>query len=299
MKFDIINAFRGFCNDLSMTKDSLESISKRYRNITKIINRCYWDSDSEVAHSLYVGSYGRGTKIDDSDIDLLVILPYAMYSKYDAYLYGKQSSFLQDVKNSIKKTYSTTDIRADGQIISVKFSDGTHIEVLPAFNNSDGNSFTYADTNNGGGWKVCNPRAEIKAISDMDAITRGNLKRLCKMTRVWRDYHSVNISGIIIDILAYRFLNTWKYKESSFIYYDWMARDFFEYMSNIPEQSKYQVMGSGRYVYSNYHFQYKAKLAYDKALAAIDMQDNYSVTANDYWREIYGARFPRVQGKTT
>ncbi len=39
-------------------------ISKRYQRITKAINLEFWDSNSETAHSRYVGSYGRGTAID-------------------------------------------------------------------------------------------------------------------------------------------------------------------------------------------------------------------------------------------
>lgn len=294
MSFDVIKAFRAFCENLTMSRSELESISNRYHNITKIINKCYWNSLSEVAHSLYVGSYGRGTKINNSDIDLLVVLPSSVYHKYNNYIWNKQSSFLQDVKYSIKRTYSSTDIRADGQVISVNFYDNTHIEVLPVFENSDGNSFIYADTNNGGCWRVCDPRAEIQATSDLNKATKGNLKNLCKMARAWREEQKVNISGILIDILACRFLKNWKYKDSSFIYYDWMSRDFFEYLASVPEQSKFQAMGSGRYVASDYHFQYRAKLAYKKALSAIENQDIYPETANEYWRDIYGYRFPRL-----
>lgn len=47
--------------------DTRNSISKRYKTITKAVNGDFWDSDSETAHSRYVGSYGRGTAIDTSE----------------------------------------------------------------------------------------------------------------------------------------------------------------------------------------------------------------------------------------
>ncbi len=50
-------------------------IAKRYRTVTRAINREFYDSYSEVEHSLYVGSYGRCTAVDTSDIDIMVILP--------------------------------------------------------------------------------------------------------------------------------------------------------------------------------------------------------------------------------
>ncbi len=66
---------------IPMTTRSL--VSTRYKTITKAINKEFWNSTSEAAHSLYVGSYGRGTAIDTSDIDILVELPQAEYERYD------------------------------------------------------------------------------------------------------------------------------------------------------------------------------------------------------------------------
>lgn len=58
---------------ISLEQRSL--VSQRYKRITRTVNSEFWDSTSETAHSLYVGSYGRGTAIDTSDIDMLVELP--------------------------------------------------------------------------------------------------------------------------------------------------------------------------------------------------------------------------------
>ena len=58
-----------------ISADQRLSISTRYKRVTRAINSEFWNSSSEIAHSLYVGSYGRGTAIDTSDIDILVELP--------------------------------------------------------------------------------------------------------------------------------------------------------------------------------------------------------------------------------
>ena len=55
-------------------------ISERYKRITKVINREFWNSVSEIDHSLYVGSYGRGTAIDTSDLDVLIELNFPTLS---------------------------------------------------------------------------------------------------------------------------------------------------------------------------------------------------------------------------
>lgn len=48
--------------------DTRGIISSRYKRITKSINQTFWGSNSETAHSYYVGSYGRGTAINTSDL---------------------------------------------------------------------------------------------------------------------------------------------------------------------------------------------------------------------------------------
>ena len=57
------------------------NISTRYKAVTKAINREFWNSQSDSAHSFYVGSYGRGTAIDTSDVDILVELPEDEYNR--------------------------------------------------------------------------------------------------------------------------------------------------------------------------------------------------------------------------
>ena len=104
-------------------------VSQRYRRITRAVNSEFWGSSSETAHSLYVGSYGRGTAIDTSDIDILVELPRDEYNKYDALRGNGQSRLLQ--------TYPNSDIHGDGQVVVINFSDGIKFEVLPAFRQLD------------------------------------------------------------------------------------------------------------------------------------------------------------------
>lgn len=87
-----------------MSSTTVSKIQSRYKQITKRINTDYWNSDSGVSHSLYVGSYGRGTKIWTSDIDIIVQLPYKIYQKYDGYGSNGQSALLQDVKGVLQRT---------------------------------------------------------------------------------------------------------------------------------------------------------------------------------------------------
>ena len=193
--------FSTFCSNLRMSSDTVSTIQYRYHQITKRINLDYWNSSSETTHSLYVGSYGRGTEIWTSDIDIIVQLPYSTYEKFNAYKSNGQSALLQEGKGVLQKTFSTSYVKGDGQVIGINFSDGINFEIVPAFINTDG-SYTYPDSNNGGSWRTTDPKKEIDAMNSRNKNTNKNLKRLCRMARARKGKCNVPMRGILIATLA-------------------------------------------------------------------------------------------------
>lgn len=286
--------FETFNNTLRMTKETTDSISYRYRRMTKQINKDFFESASETANSLYVGSYGRGTDIHVSDIDMLAILPYAKYKQYDEYSGNGQSALLQEVKKSIEKTYKSY-MRADGQVIKIEFTDGIIFELVPCFLNNDG-SYTYPDTNNGGSWKVTRPKQEIAEMTAKNNLWNKNLKRLCRMVRAWKEKWDVPMGGLLIDTLAYNFMKNWEYKDKSYYYYDYISRDFFEFLAGQKTDQQYwYAPGSNQSVYCKDAFEAKAKKAYNLAVEAIEHEradPKREWSAKQKWREIYGTKFP-------
>jgi len=89
----VANWFQEFCSNLRMDDNVINNVSARYKQITKRINLDYWDSDSETNNSLFVGSYGRGTAIHVSDIDIIVHLPYSTYERFNNYYGNGQSAW--------------------------------------------------------------------------------------------------------------------------------------------------------------------------------------------------------------
>lgn len=201
----------------SIEQDTRSLISSRYKRITRAINQSFWNSMSETDHSFYVGSYGRGTAIDSSDLDVLFEMPDDEYSHFSS-LYGNgQSRLLQAVKNSILNTYPNTDIRGDGQVVVIKFSDGMKFEILPAFKNIglwnwDG-TYKYPDTHMGGNWMSTNPKAEQEAMKEKNEYSNGLLFDACKHIRFVRDnsFSSYHLSGILIDSFMYDAIKGWHF----------------------------------------------------------------------------------------
>lgn len=202
----------------TISQEQRDTIKQRYKRITKAINEEFWGTDSDTAHSRYVGSYGRGTAIDTSDIDILVELPRSEYERYDAHKGNGQSRLLQAVKTVIQTSYPRSDIRADGQVIVIVFTDGIKFEVLPAFKQTDwfGNwngKYDYADTNMGGNWRSTNPKAEQDAMVTKNKESNGLLFDTCRHMREIRDTHfsSYHLSGIVIDSYVYNHIDSWRW----------------------------------------------------------------------------------------
>src|SRR4051812_44142570 len=114
--------FSTFCAGIQVQDGG--TISSRYKAITRRLNSDFWATTSDTAHSLYVGSYGRNTATKDfSDLDVVFELPSNLYTKYDQHASNGQSALLQAVRSSMQKTYSTSDVGADGQVVVVSFQD--------------------------------------------------------------------------------------------------------------------------------------------------------------------------------
>lgn len=289
----ISEKFETFCKEIRMKQNVVNDVSFRYKQITKRLNKDFYEIDSEIRNSLYVGSYGRGTAIHVSDIDMLFILPNSYYWKYDKYISNGQSQLLQEVKKSISNTYPQTRLRGDGQVVVVEFSDGIKFEIVPCFLSQDNTSYIYPNSNGGGSWKLTKPKEEIDAINTLNTNTNKNLKRLCRMIRAWKDTCNVDIGGLLIDTMAYNFLKDWEYKDKTYMYYDWMTRDFFKFLSEENDNKAYwYAVGSNQLIYNDGLFVAKAKKAYNNALEAIQNEkDKYEYSANNKWREIYGNKF--------
>lgn len=289
----VAEMFSEFISNLVITNS--ETISGRYGEITAALNKQFRDTESKTDNTLQVGSFGRKTAIDGiSDLDMLYIMPKTKWDTYN--VRGGQLKLLQDTKAAISARYPSTDVRVDRLVVTVTYTD-FHVEVQPVFEQDD-KSYKYPDTKNDGAWKITKPREEMDEIANMDVAKNSNLRRLCKMARAWKNKHGVGMGGLLIDTLAYNFLTaTNEYDDKSYLYYDYLSRDFFKYLADEPEKTEYAAPGSHQRVRVKKRFQGKAKKAYDLCLKAISAEGQNNV--NDKWKAVYGRPFPASSSKET
>ena len=101
--------------------------------------------------------------------------------------------------------------------------------------------------------------------------------------------------GMLIDTIAYDFLGQYQYASNSFTYFDWMSRDFFEYIIKNETKSNWVKFGSGDIITKKYGASVNSdsKKAYALALEAIAAESQeWKYTYHNKWREIYGSKFP-------
>jgi hypothetical protein len=155
-------------------------------------------------------------------------------------------------------------------------------------------TFKFPDSNNGGSWRITNPRPEIKAIREADTKYNGNVRRLARMARAWKYNWDVPMGGLLIDTLAYNFMMNWSFSDKSYLYYDYMTRDFFKFLSELnKEQNYWYSIGSNQLIYRKGLFEAKAKKAHNLSLEAIESYNKEQFfTAKSKWKEIYGNKFP-------
>lgn len=283
--------FSEFLDNLNLDLKQARKISYHYRKITKSLNLAVRGTNSSVANRLKVGSVGRHTAIKGiSDLDMLYVMPSDKYDYYNRKANG-QSALLTDIRDILAEEYPDQTVKKDRLVVQVVFKN-FHVEVQPVFKQED-RSFKFPESYNGGSWRITKPLHEKDAMTAFSRDKSNNLRKLCKMVRAWKNLHGVNMGGLLIDTLAYRFLSsTSKYNNTGNGSLGTLSKDFFEYLSNEERRERYLALGSNQHVrVKSPWFGRAAEHAYDLCCEALDYEG--AASENDRWRKVFGRAFPR------
>ncbi|MBR6688585.1 MAG: nucleotidyltransferase [Clostridia bacterium] len=286
--------FEEFCSNIKL--DNKEDMESTVKDITKKLNKHYYDLDDAVEHMHTVGSVGRTTAIKNtSDLDILFELPQSVYDRINDNEGNKQSQLLQEVKNVLKDRYPNTDLRGDGQVVVINFSKYT-VELVPAFKNDD-DSYKYPDSNEGGKWRNTNPLPEIEKCLEIDDQTSGNFTNICHMLRAWKNKAGFKFKGLLIDTLTNNFLNNnEQYKNCNYEDYLNLIKDLFLYLkSQNKEQEFWHAIGSNQKVYDDGRFIRKAAKTYEEIK---DLEAD-TERINKKLRKVFGREFPKRDEEET
>ena len=281
--------FIEFINNITLTASQKIDATVKYTNVCNCLYKHFYTGKYDADKKYLFGSYKTHTNVrpmtKDQDVDVLFKIPEEVYNKYKDYSSNGPEALLQEVRETLKDTFTTTDkIKAWGKVVLINFANNHHnVEVLPAFENEDG-TFTIPNSENGGSWDSFDPRKEVKKFEKSNQDTDGMTQKMAKMLKAWahnntsmtyKSYMRLN------DIISFLDFNYEFYLD---IQYDKIIFDFFDYLrvrcsSNIST-----------YVNTAYkHAQ--------KALEYRDQGDLYSASLE--WRKIFGTLFPMAENSNT
>lgn len=284
--------FSQFMSNLMLTEAQQADGQTKHSGVKQCLNEWYYGS-KYAGNGFLVGSWGKSTEIrPPRDIDIMFVLPKEVYDRFEKYSGNKQSQLLQEVKYVLERSYSTTNMSADGQVVIVPF--GSYgVEVVPAFALQNG-QYWICNTNSGGSYKASDPTAEIKNVKDSNSASGGNTRDLIRMMKRWQEYCNLSLKSFVIELLCIEFIAAWPHKTQGTTFYDWMVRDFFFFLKQKSSWSLVFVPGTYETIYLNSgDWQSKAESAYNRAVKATQYEtDNCPYLAGAEWQKIFGADIP-------
>jgi hypothetical protein len=290
VNFQVASRFNAFVAKLQFTALQKQEAATKVAGIVSCLNREYWGIDSDSAHCIVEGSWGKGTQTrTPRDVDILFVLPPEVYHRFETRLGNKQSQLLQEVKATIALDYDTTDMRGDGQVVMVSFANGHGVEVVPAFELQNG-PYYICNTHGDGSYKTIDPKAEIAAIEASDVSSSRTTRELVKMLKRWQWQCNVGdyLKSFQIELIVVEYLKTVGYSLTTRALYDYLVRDFFKFL--IDKQNGYVfVPGTIEIVSLGDAWLSRAQTAYDRAANASELEcQEYHYLAADEWQNIFG-----------
>lgn len=284
--------FNTFLSNISLTSDQKTDSKTKYDGVAGKLHSHYYSTKYDGSTMLLIGSYGKRTRVNPPrDVDVLFLMPYEQYARFNDYKGNGQSALLQEIRSILQERYTTTEkIRGDGQVVIVPFKGGHTVEVLPSWR-SKSKQYIIPNTHGGGSWKMVDHAAEFANVEDSDKRSSGNTRTLIKMMKTWQEVCNVPVKSLVLELRAVNFLASWQYYDKDSLYYDWMVRDFFE--SLIAKANSWcTIPGISEKLLYGDDWLSRAQSAYERAKKACD----YEAAKKEYdaaveWRKIFGDKY--------
>lgn len=137
-------------------------------------------------------------------------------------------------------------------------------------------------------WMHLDPAAEAAHLNLIDRLADGKARHLIRIVKAWRRAMAVPLSGFAIELLVAEFLSLWLYRRRSLLFYDWMVRDFFFWLT-LQAGHGVTAPGTGEPLPLQDAWREAAASAHAAAARAADLErDNQSRAALAHWRRIFG-----------
>lgn len=281
--------FSKFDSNIRLTDTQEEDATKKYTGVCKTLHKAYYKSNYDGSTKYLFGSYKTKTNTrplsEDQDVDVLFKIPEETYNRFKEHKTNGPSALLQEIKEKLKETYTTTDkIKAWGKIVLVAFSENKHnVEVLPAFENKDG-SFIIPNSENDGSWDKFNPRKQVDSFQSSNSTTNGLTAIFVRMMKTWvKNTSSLNYKSYDLLSDSMKFLKKKHKNGANYSQYQNVVLDYFEYLED----------NCGSSIASHV----STALSRSKNALKFIEKEQYEEASKEY-RKIFGTEFPIAKNKS-
>ncbi|MCY3978648.1 MAG: hypothetical protein OXG23_11170 [Chloroflexi bacterium] len=148
----------------------------------------------EIERMSFAGSHARRTDVDEfSDIDLLA----TFRSKSD--LPNSSDEAVALLAKRLRERFPRTSIETGDMAVTVKFTDGLRVQVLPAYR--EGNTFRIPDVNSAG-WKYSNPTAHARRLREINENSGRQVLSTVKLAKQLFDRNGIGLKSYHIENMA-------------------------------------------------------------------------------------------------
>jgi len=189
---EVAAAFADALSEINQT--DTEALNRHKNEILKALETAF-----EEAYDLRGGgSYTRHTYVNGlSDIDILFFLgPYSsskIPNKEDP------KAVLTYMKKRLRQRFPNTTITSGRMAVTIQFSDGLELQVLPAFRYRSG--YRIPDPQ-GSGWTITQPQVFARLLQERNAEVGGKLLRCIKLAKRICNNRGVEVKSYHLENMA-------------------------------------------------------------------------------------------------
>lgn len=189
---EVAAAFADALSEINQT--DTEALNRHKNEILKALESAF-----EEAYDLRGGgSYTRHTYVNGlSDIDILFVL--GSYSSSKITNKENPQAVLTDMKKRLRQRFPNTKITSGRMAVTIQFSDGLELQVLPAFRYRSGYRIPGPQ---GSGWTITRPQVFAKLLQERNAEVGGKLLRCIKLAKRICDNRGVEVKSYHLENMA-------------------------------------------------------------------------------------------------
>ena len=223
------------------------------------------------------GSYTRHTYANGiSDVD--VLLDLGPFSASDIPNKANAAAVLDEMEERLQQRLPKTKVKAGRMAVTVEFSDGHEIQVLPAFRYYSG--FRVPD-HGGSGWTATQPRVFIERLRERNGQVNGKLLRCIKLAKVIRENEGIDLKSYHLENIALKAFENYKGSTSDLA----MLKHLFNQAKTLVNRPMPDPTGQQEHV-DSYLTNSTARSSLARKLAAVEQAIDNAEGKPAAWRQL-------------